>query len=101
MQVDKTTIEVPYKINTGSEGNLMPLYIFKKLFRNMLEEQLKSSTKDNIKLKTYNRTHITQLGTCTVIIKFKNFKKMMCIFCSPRKWSGTTQDARHSSAKHN
>ena len=28
-QVGKTTIEVPYKTDTGSEGNLMPLYIFK------------------------------------------------------------------------
>ena len=37
MQVSKTTIEVPYKIDTGSEGNLMPLYIFKKLFKNMPE----------------------------------------------------------------
>ena len=38
----------------------------------MLEEQLKGSIKSNIKLKTYNGTHITQLGTCVVIIKFKN-----------------------------
>ena len=60
MQVGKTTIEVSYKIDTGSEGNLMSLYIFQKLFKNMLEEQLKGSIKGNIKLKTYNRTHITQ-----------------------------------------
>ena len=75
MQVGKTTIEVPYKIDTSSEGNLMPLYIFKTLFKNMPEEQLKGSIKSNIKLKTYNGTHITQLGTCAVIIKFKNLKK--------------------------
>ena len=72
MQVGKTTLEVPYKIDTGSEGNLMPLYIFKRQFQNMSEEQLKSSVKGNIKLKTYNGTHITQLGICTVLIKFKN-----------------------------
>ena len=75
MQVCKTTIEVPYKSDIGSEGNLMPLYIFKRLFKNMLEEQLKRYIKGNIKLKTYNVTHITQLGTCTVLIKFKNLKK--------------------------
>ena len=75
MQVGKTTIEVPCKINTGSEGNLMPLYIFKKLSKNMLEEELKGSIKGNRKLKTYNGTHITKLGTCAVIIKFKNLKK--------------------------
>ena len=51
MQVGKTATEIPYKIDTGSEGNIMPLYIFKKLFKNMPEEQLKGSVKDNIKLK--------------------------------------------------
>ena len=27
-QVGKTTIEVPYKIDTSCEGNLMPIYIY-------------------------------------------------------------------------
>ena len=31
MQSGKTALEILYKINTGSEGNLMPLYIFQKL----------------------------------------------------------------------
>ena len=61
MQAGKTATEIPYKIDTGSEGNIMPLYIFKKLFKNMLEDQLKGSIKSNIKLKnvqwnTYNTT---------------------------------------------
>ena len=43
MQVGKTTVEIPYKIDTGSEGNIMPLCIFQKLFKNMTEEQLKRS----------------------------------------------------------
>ena len=34
MQVSKNTIKIPYKTDTGSEGNLMPLYIFKKLCGN-------------------------------------------------------------------
>ena len=38
MQVGETALEIPYKINTGSEGSLMPLYIFQKLFKNMSEE---------------------------------------------------------------
>ena len=75
MQVGKTTVEIPYKINMGSEGNIITPYIFKKLFKNMTEEQLKRSIKGNIKLKTYNGTHITQLGTCMVSVKFKNLKK--------------------------
>ena len=27
-QVGKVALEIPYKIDTGSEGNIMPLYIF-------------------------------------------------------------------------
>ena len=30
MQVGKNMVEISYKIDTGSEGNIMPLYIFKK-----------------------------------------------------------------------
>ena len=29
MQVSKNTVKIPYKIDTGSEGNLMPLYSLK------------------------------------------------------------------------
>ena len=74
MQVGKNTVEIPYKIDTGSKGNIMPLYIFKKLFKDMMDEQLEKSIKNNIKLRTYNGMHITQLGTCAVLITFKNLK---------------------------
>ena len=100
MQVGKMVTEIPYKIDTSSEGNIMPLYIFKKLFKNMPVEQLKGSMKSNIKLKMCNRTHITQLGTCMVTIKFKNSKKHCVFFCSSGKWPGTTWDARHISIKN-
>ena len=75
MQVDENITEIPYKIDTSSEGNIMPLYIFKKLFKNMLAEQLKGSIKSKIKLKMYNRTHVTQLGTYAVTLKLKK-----CVF---------------------
>ena len=29
MQAGRNTIEIPYKIDTGSEGNIMPLFMFK------------------------------------------------------------------------
>ena len=32
MQVGKTTTEIPYKIDTSSEGNIMPLYIYLKSY---------------------------------------------------------------------
>ena len=71
----ENNVEILYKINMGSEGNIMPLYIFKKLFKNITVEQLKKSIKNYIKLCTYNRTSIMQLGTCAVFIKFKNIRK--------------------------
>ena len=83
MQVGETTVEIPYKIDMASEGNIMPFYIFKKLFKNMTEEQLKRSIKGYIKLKTYNGTHITQLGTCAVLVKFKNLRKQCVFFVVP------------------
>ena len=83
MQLGKTALEIPYKIDTGSEGNLMPLYIFQKLFKNMNEEQLKRLVKGNIKLKAYNSMHITQLGTCAVHIELKNVNKRCVFFVVP------------------
>ena len=41
MQVSENTVKIQYKIDTSSEGNLMPLYIFKKLCRHQSIEQLK------------------------------------------------------------
>ena len=37
----KNNVKMPYKIDMDSEGNIMPLYIFKKLFKNVTVEQLK------------------------------------------------------------
>ena len=75
MQSGRNIIVIPYKIDMGSKGNIMPLFIFKKLFKNITEEQLQKSLKGHIRLRTYNKTNITQLGTCTVVIKFKNIKR--------------------------
>ena len=77
--ISSNTLVIPYKIDTGSKGNIMPLFIFKKLFKNITEEQLKKTINSHIRLRTCNRTNITQLGMCTVLIKFKNIKKR-CVF---------------------
>ena len=50
MQAGKNIIEIPYKIDTCSEGNIMLLYIFKKLFKNTTEDQLKNPLKSHIRL---------------------------------------------------
>ena len=50
-QVCKTIMEIPYKIDNSSEGNIMPLYILKKLFKNMPEGTAKGLHKKQHKVK--------------------------------------------------
>ena len=71
MQEGRNTIEIPYKIDTGSEGNIMLLFIFKTLFKKTTEEQLWKSIKSHIRLRKYNKPNIRQLGMCIVVTKFK------------------------------
>ena len=71
-------LTVPYKID------IMPWYIFVKLFPRVTEAKLKKNMKKHIKLKTYNKTVITQLGTCMVIIDCKDNKKKCEFFVVPR-----------------
>ena len=41
----------------------MPLHYYKELFTKITYEQLVATKNENILLKTYNKTTITQLGT--------------------------------------
>ena len=36
-------VRIPYKIDMGNEGNIMPWHIFKKLFKNVTEAELKKT----------------------------------------------------------
>ena len=51
-------LTVPYKIDKGSDSNIMSWYIFKKLFPRVTEAKLIKTIKKHIKLKTYNKTVI-------------------------------------------
>ena len=58
-QAGRNTVEILYKIVTGSEGNIMPLFMPKKLFKNTTEEQLQKSTTEpyqaeNVQQNAYN-----------------------------------------------
>ena len=75
MCVGNNNMVIPYKIDTGSDINIMPQYIFKKLFPGLTESQLTKTTKNHIKLKTYNKTFTTQLGICKVAIVYKLYLK--------------------------
>ena len=73
--VGKNSISVPYKIDMGSHGNIMPLHIFKKLFTGVTNESLAETINKHIMLK--------QLGTCKVMIEHKNNKKRCQFFVVP------------------
>ena len=66
---------VPYKVDTGSNGNVMPLQIYKNLFLKITNEQLVANNNKYILLKTCNKLTTMQLGTCTVEIEHKNNRK--------------------------
>ena len=86
MSAGKNNINVSYKIDTDSNGNIMPLHMYKKLFPNIRNEQLAKTKNKNVLLKAYNKTTITQLGVCTVIVEHKNNKKKCRFFVVP--WNG-------------
>ena len=83
MHAGTNKIIIPYKIDTRSEGNIMPCHIFKRLFKNVTEGELKKTIKRHIKLRTYNKTVITQLDTSVVTINSKNIKKSCVFFVVP------------------
>ena len=90
-------ITIPYKIDTGSDGNIMPWYIFKKLFPRVTEAELTKNIKNHIKLKIYNKTVINQLGMCVVIINYKDNKKKCEFLYSSWEWSVAAGYARYIS----
>ena len=59
----------------GSDGNIIPLYMHKKLFPRAAIEQLAATRDTNIKLKMCNQTTVTQLGICRVKIEYNNKQK--------------------------
>ena len=81
----QSNITVPCKIDTGSNGYIMPLHMHKKLFPSITNEQLATTKNKNVLLKMYNKTTITQLGMCTVIVEHNNNndKKKCGLFVVP------------------
>ena len=68
-----------FKIDTGADGNLMPITMFVRLFPKMSLETLQKTLESGVTLFTYNNTPIKQFGTCSVRISFKG-KQIICKF---------------------
>ena len=49
MHTGNNKITTPYKIDTGSNSNIMPWHIFKKLFSMVTETKLAKTVKNHIK----------------------------------------------------
>ena len=78
---------VPYKVDSGSDGNIIPLNILKKNYTlGPQKKQLAAMKNESIKLRTYDSSTIAQLGRCTVRKENNNKIKMGSFFVIPRNW---------------
>ena len=68
-----------FKMDTGVDGNLMPITMFMKLYPKTSLEALSKTVDRGITLYAYNNTPIKQYGTCSVKITF-NGKQVICKF---------------------
>ena len=65
-----------FKIDTGVDGNLMPITMFMKLYPKISLEALSKTVDRGITLYAYNNTSIRQYGTCSVRITFNGKKEI-------------------------
>ena len=71
--------EQTFKIDTGADGNLMPITMFTKLFPKVSLEALSRMVDKSVTLYAYNNTAIKQFGTCQIRLKFKG-RSFVCKF---------------------
>ena len=81
--LDQARVLVPYEVDTGSDGNIMPLHIYKKLFPWVKKKQPEAKKGEHIKLKAYNSATIMQMGRCKVKVEDKNRVKICSFFVVP------------------
>ena len=65
---NEATIMMPYKVDMGSDMNIMPFNILKKIFASATMDTL-VATKDVPTLRMYNHRTIAELGRCKVEIE--------------------------------
>ena len=55
MSAGQSNVMVPYEINTGSDGNIIPLHVYKNIFPKTTTEQLAATKTKNVLLEMYNK----------------------------------------------
>ena len=68
-----------FKIDTGANGNLMPIKTFAVLFPKVSLDTLSKTINKGVTLFAYNNTPIKQFGMCSVRLSFKD-RSLVCKF---------------------
>ena len=68
-----------FKIDTGADGNLMPISMFAKLFPKVSLDALNKMINRSVTLFVYNDTEIKQFGTCSIRLNFQG-RSQVCKF---------------------
>ena len=68
-----------FKVDTGADGNLMPISMFTKLFPHVSLDALSRTIEKGVTLYAYNNTPIKQYGTCHIKLSFKG-RSVVCKF---------------------
>ena len=70
------SMKIHFKVDTGVDGNLLPLGEFFKHFPNANMTQLAKTIDPHTKLYAYNNTEIKQLGICELLVEYQTNRKI-------------------------
>ena len=70
------SLKTHFKVNTGADGNLLPLGEFFEHFPNANMAQLAKTIDSSKKLYAYNNTEIKQLGACELLVEYREHCKI-------------------------
>ena len=65
-----------FKVDTGADGNLLPMAEFFKHFPDTNLNDLARTVNANTKLYAYNDTEIKQLGVCELLVEYQHNTKI-------------------------
>ena len=69
-----------FKVDTGADGNVLPLAEFLKHFPDANLNDLARTVNSSTKLYAYKNTEIKQLGVCELLVEYQNSDKICEIY---------------------
>ena len=76
---DGQSSDQTFKVDTGADGNLMPISMFSKVFPKVSLDALSQTINKSVTLFAYKDTEIKQFGTCSVRLSFQK-RSQVCKF---------------------